>query len=173
MLTVQEVPPINGQIYRILKLSARDQFELMLSVAPLLPALAALVQGVKDNEEEAPEGEKDEPKLSMIGKLLEAENLPQLLQPLADAMKSLKKGDGWDIVVQCMGVVQKKEGSDNNVMWSNVWNPNAGDFQFKDMKDFSIYLPLVTRVISFNLGPSIAALLSDQSEKAATSTKTG
>jgi hypothetical protein len=137
---------VGGNEYRIDKLDPFKQLHVMRRVSPLIPQLIPLFMQV-----------------SKKGLSASMDELPELLQPFADALAGMKDEDAEHVIGTCMSAVKRRQGDS----WSPVWNASAKMSQFKDLNDLSVLIPMVVRVITENLGPFINGLLTGEQTGAA------
>ncbi|OZI36769.1 hypothetical protein CEG14_15575 [Bordetella genomosp. 1] len=140
---------LSGNRYSIGKLSAKQQFHLSRRIAPIIPPLIPVYQRLARSGASLAE---DGQALSDDGSALS-----EVLQPFMDGIAAISDADGDQIIDLCLSVVQRRQESG----WANVWNPQHGVCLFQDM-DLGVVLPLVLRVITHNLGPFMAGLLTSQ-----------
>ena len=136
-----EEKQINGQTYRLGRLSAFQQLHVSRKVGPLIPTLvpAFLAMG---NEGAG---------LDQIGRLA------SLVQPFTEAFASMSDEDVEYVAGICLGAVQRQQGS----AWAPVWSQQGKCLMFDDI-DLGTMIPLVVQVIVANLGPFFSGLLTAQ-----------
>jgi len=80
-----------------------------------------------------------------------------LMQPIADGLAKMDDETAGYIVRTCLSSLKRLQGEN----WALVWNATANACMFDDI-DLGALVPLVMRVIQFNLGPFIQGLLTSQ-----------
>lgn len=142
---------LNGQMYSIGRLSAKQQFHVSRRIAPvippMIPAFLKLAEKLKDVKDE--DGEAGV-KALLAGDLAD---MGGALQPFADAIAALKDADADYVIDTCLTVVQRRQ----NTGWARVMSQDKV-LMFQEM-DMAVILPLVVQVIVVNLGPFIQGLL--------------
>ena len=133
---------INGVEYRAHKLDAKTQFHLSRKVAPIVPKLLPLFLKITAEK----------------GSLLENNilNLIPTLEPFANALAEMPDEHASFIYDTCLGSVSRKQGKD----FAKV--TNNGILMFQDIGLDSV-LPIVVKILWFNLGPFIQGLLFQKS----------
>jgi hypothetical protein len=145
---------LDGNAYRMGRLTAKQQFHVSRRIAPLLPPLLPVfLQIARDAGGD---------------KLTLAAAVAPLLQPLASALSDLKDEDAERVMDTCLSVVQRRADGGN---YTAVWNQAAGMAMFADMEDLAKLLPLVVRVIVDSLGPFISGFLTALPPGPATATQ--
>lgn len=138
--------PLNGNVYRIGKLSALNQGQLARRIGPLvphaIPAIRAFSGLYKTAQERGDQMSTDEI-LDSLGSVA----------PLTNALSDLKDDAFEQIVVLCTSVVQRQQGQN----WAAIARDKT--LMFSDI-EFDTLLPLVVQTIRYNLGNFIAGLVS-------------
>ena len=138
---------INGTEYRADKLTAMQQFHISRRIAPLLPPLIPIALMLfKSN----PSGTAIDP-----DKLLAN---PAIVQPFTDALSGMPDEAVNYVFDECLSVVKRKAGD----TWIKIWDRRAHAPLMDDVGGMEVLLPIVTRIISANLGPFIRGLLIKQ-----------
>jgi hypothetical protein len=162
---------IDGHEYRIGKLSAFQQFHVSRKIAPILPPLIPVVMKVRAAVQSgAPKSDGSDP--SDIAALpdgaeakvpaadtptLDIASLPEILQPLADALSAMPDEAAEYVIGTCLSALKRKIPDKDH--WAPVWNPSGKVLMFADLYDLSAYMKLVVRVVMDSLGPFIAGFL--------------
>lgn len=143
---------LHGHGFRADKLNAREQFHLSRKLAPLLPPLAPLFEKVVN------EGGADALKASVFEFLGSA-------GAFADALATMKDADADAIFNLTLGSVQVKT-SDSPEVWMPLWVAGGNKPIVADLNEFSKLLPVVVRVVQYNLGNFIDGFLTRPEEPA-------
>jgi hypothetical protein len=130
---------MNGNMYRIGRLNAFQQFHLSRRIAPLIPPLVPIFM-----------------RLSKEGLSGDLTTLPELLQPFADGLAVMKDEDAEICINTCMSVVKRQVGD----KWASVWTGKMA--QYDELNDIASLMPIVLRVIQSALGPFLRGLLTGQ-----------
>jgi hypothetical protein len=129
---------IDGNVYRIGKLSAFAQLHVSRKIAPvlpkLLPAMMASMSLVARKDEEMPD----------------LNDLADAFGPVAQALAEMPDKDAEYVYNACLSVVQIQQGSAS----VNIWNPDAQCSQF----DF-IDLGVMTRLVGHTVWGSLSGFI--------------
>jgi hypothetical protein len=142
---------LDGRHFRADRLSAKQQFHLSRKLAPLLPALAPLflkAAALKDQVD------------PLSGNLLE---FMALAEPFADALAELKTADADEIWDATLSSVKVETAA---TVWMPLWLPGANMAAEIELNELGKLLPIILRVITFNLGPFIDGFLTSREEPA-------
>lgn len=162
---------LDGHDYRIGKLSAFQQFHVSRKIAPILPPLIPVVMKVRaavqsgalkvdsnDSSDIEPIPEGAESKAAAAGTpTLDIASLPEILQPLADALSAMPDEAAEYVIGTCLSALKRKIPDKDH--WAPVWNQSGKALMFADLYDLSAYMKLVVRVVMDSLGPFIAGFL--------------
>jgi hypothetical protein len=148
---------VSGNFYRASKLDVFGQGNLARKLAPLVPksvpaikAFAAL-KAKADAELAAKVAAGDESAAKMsVSDILDSLDS---FSPLADALAQLSDDAFRQILVLCVSVVQRQQGTS----WAAV---ARGETMMFDDMDFGVLVPIMSQVIRLNLGNFISGLLS-------------
>ncbi|RRA01911.1 hypothetical protein DF054_22870 [Burkholderia cepacia] len=130
---------IGGQRYQLGKMDAMRQFHVSRRIATVLPPLIRSYLDLQTS---------DVP-LTKNLKLLATS-----IEPVMEALSSMKDDDAEYVVGACMRVVERRHGAG----WARVWSPTQDVCMFDDI-DMGTMLTLTGYVIMENLGPFIQGLL--------------
>lgn len=137
---------LNGNQYRIAKLSGLLQGQLARRISPLVPkAVPAIRAFYEMHQRTAASGAE----ISLEDVFGAADSI----SPLADALADLKDETFEQVVLLCMSVTQRQQGTS----WAAV--SRNGAMMFSDM-EFDTILPLVVQAVQYNLGNFIRGLVS-------------
>lgn len=137
---------LNGNTYRIGKLSALLQGQLARRITPLVPKAVPAIRALNDMHQRA----KASGVTVSVDDILDAAGS---LAPLADALADMKDEAFEQVVALCMSVVQRQQGTS----WAAV--SRNGVMMFTDI-EFDTMLPLVVQAVKLNLGNFIRGLVS-------------
>lgn len=140
----------SGYNFRIDKFDAFRQLHLSRKIAPLLPPLAPLlVEYVKMSK----------------GDLLSTQilEIAELAEPFALALAGMKNEDAEEIMMLALSAVKVQTDAQKNV-WMPLWNSAARMATIIEFNDLGKLLPIVIKVVQFNLGNFTAALLTRHEE---------
>jgi hypothetical protein len=173
---------LDGHDYRIGRLSAFQQFHISRKIAPILPPLIPVVMKVRaavqngslklDSNESAdmaalPDGA--ESKAAADTPTFDIASLPEILQPLADALSAMPDEAAEYVIGTCLSALKRKIPDKDH--WAPVWNPSGKVLMFADLYDLSAYMKLVVRVVMDSLGPFIAGFLTGRNTEPKTKTE--
>lgn len=147
---------MDGGHYRLEKPNAMQQLHLSRKLAPLLPALAPVVDRMLQELRGKNSGEFAK---VIEGKLLD---LAQLAQPFADQLANMKDEDAEYVFDLCLGCTWVQH--DGN--WIKFWVKGAKMPSVKELNDPSIMIKLVLRVIRESLGNFITGFATNVQEPA-------
>lgn len=159
---------IDGHKFEARKLNAKQQFHLSRRLAPLLPSIGRLL--ISRGTEgagllaalSAKEGEEHEPTMMDLAQLLD------LAEPVAQAIGSMKDEDADKIFELALCSVKVQ----TNTMpeaWMPLWIPNAGMTPLPELNDFAALVPVLLKVVGFNLGNFTKGLLTRREDPKAQS----
>ncbi len=139
-----------GYNFRIDKLNAFDQLHLSRKIAPLLPALAPVfVKYVEMGDG------------GLLGsRILE---IAELAEPFTVALASMKNEDAEQVMTMALASVKVQTDAARNV-WIPLWVPQGRMASVVELNDLGKLLPVVIKVITFNLGNFIDGLLTRRGE---------
>lgn len=142
---------IDGHTLRVDRLSAFDQFHLSRKISPLLPPLAPVLVKYMGT----PTGE-------LLGsKLLE---IAELTGPFTEAIAGMSNDTAEQVLQLALSRVFVLTDPAKNV-WMPLWNGTAKMASVMEFNELGKLLPVVVRVILFNLGNFIDGLLMHHGEK--------
>jgi len=140
---------LNGNFYRIGKLSAMEQFHVSRRIAPIIPTIIPLLST-----------------LTSGGKVIDgktvnpfADGLGDALEPLAECIASMSDEHSEYVLMTCLGVSRRKVGDS----WAQVWNKQHNACMFDDI-DLSVMVNIAFRVIRDSLQPFIRGLFTSQQD---------
>lgn len=131
---------IKGVTYRAEKLDAFAQLHVSRKIAPIVPLVLPVLGMLQARG------------LDGIGQDMGA--VSEILAPLANAFAAMPKDDADMVVVACLSVVLRKDGS----TYSRVYRD--GRMMFQDI-ELDVMLPLIVHVIRDSLGNFTKGLLSN------------
>lgn len=134
---------LEDQRYVATRLNAIDQFHLTRKIAPLVPPLAPLLVAVSENQRMT---------------VKQAMSLIELAEPFAEALAGLSDKVAEQLFEMTLTSV-KVETAPGTMM--PLWVPGAKRAAKMELNDIGKLLPVVLRVIQFNLGPFIDGLLTN------------
>jgi|SRR6185312_12695642 len=136
---------LNARRFRCEKLSALQQLHLSRKIAPLLPPLAPLLVQLWQRRED------------MLGEDLL--RMAELMDPLAQALASMKDADAEAVVEMtlCSVKVETAPGT-----WVPLWLPGGKMAAVLELNDMGQLLPIVVKVVVFNLGSFTNGLLTSR-----------
>lgn len=137
---------LNGNQYRIGKLSGLLQGQLARRITPLVPKAVPAFRAFYEMQQRAVAGGTE----ISVNDVMDAADS---ITPLAEALADLKDETFEQVVMLCMSVVQRQQGAS----WAAV--SRNGAMMFADI-EFDTILPLVTQTVSYNLGNFIRGLVS-------------
>lgn len=140
---------IDGKNFRAEKLGAFDQLHLSRKIAPLLPPLAPII--VKLEAEFKKEGDKP----ITIAEIL---SLAELAEPFTEALADMEDKDIEKVFILTLTSVKVQTDATHNV-WMPLWIVGSKMASTTELNDLGKLLPIVMRVIIFNLGNFIDGLL--------------
>lgn len=139
---------LDGRNFRVEKLSAFDQLHLSRKIAPLLPPLAPII--IKATESTDP----------LSTNILQ---LAELAEPFALALAGMKDEDAEAVFSKALVSVKVQTDVQHNV-WMPLWIAGSKIAAVAELNDLGKLLPIVIRVIVFNLGNFIDGLLTRREE---------
>lgn len=132
---------INGNQYRIGKLSAFNQFHVSRKIAPILPTLIPVFV-----------------KLSKGGGLSgDLSGFAEVLEPFTEGIAAMSDEASEYVLNTCLSIVQRN----NDGAWRPVWSQQHKACMFEDI-DLSVMINLAIRVIRDSLEPFIRGLVTGQ-----------
>lgn len=132
---------IQGNTYRVNKLSAFAQFHVSRKIAPILPTLVPVFV-----------------KLSQSGSLTDdLTGLAEVMQPFAEGIASMSDESSEFVISTCLSVVTRNHSNG----YTPIWNRQNNVCLFEDI-DLGVMMKLVARVVQESLAPFIAGLLMSQ-----------
>ena len=137
---------VSGHRFRAEKLNVLKQGHLSRKLAPLLPPLAPIVErAVADKD------------------LLNAKVFEYLVmaQPFADALSMMKDEDFEDVLNLTLGSVQVQTAE---ATWMPLWVKSTGLTMLEDLNSIGKLLPVVIKVVVYNLGDFMDGLLTRRLE---------
>lgn len=146
---------IDGTNFRADKLSAMQQLHLSRKIMPLLPPLAPLI--IEAQKKINKEQNKDN-KAFTVDDIM---SLVELAQPFADAISAMEDKDIEKVFLMTLSSVKVQTDIGKNV-WMPFWIVGANrpvSVADQDFSDLSNLLPIVIRIIIFNLANFINGLL--------------
>jgi hypothetical protein len=135
---------LDGRQFRAATLSAMQQFQLSRKLAPLLPALAPLFLKAADLK-----GALNDNVLDLM----------QLAEPFTEALADMKDADAEQIVTMTLSSVKTETAPGT---WMPLWT--GGVASIIELNEFAKLLPIILRVIQFNLGGFISGFLMSREE---------
>ncbi|MBJ9593232.1 hypothetical protein I5745_22340 [Burkholderia seminalis] len=162
---------LGGHTYQIGRLNARQQFHVSRRIAPLIPPMVPALLKLYSELERARDATGAAAVTAIVGGapaaealaaskrdvVALAESVAPVLQPLTDALATLKDDDADYVLDACLSVVERKHMNG----WAKVWSAQHRTTMFDDI-GLEVMLPLVVRVIVANLGNFIGGLLTGQ-----------
>lgn len=134
---------LNGNTYRVEKLTAMEQFHVSRRIAPIVPTIIPIFAGLAGSPEE-----------SFLEKL---PSMSGAIQSFADGIATMPDEASEYVLSTCLSVVRRKVDQG----WAPVWSKSHRVPMFDDI-DISILLNLAIRVIKDSLNPFIQGLVSSQ-----------
>jgi hypothetical protein len=137
---------IDGKNFKVEKLSAKKQWHLSRKLAPLLPPLAPLFLKAGNLK-----GKSATDLLAFV----------EMAEPFAEALSTMKDADAdalFDLALEAV----KIETSPGQ--WMPVMIRGADVAPVIELNDFDKLLPIILRVIVFNLGGFISGFLTSREE---------
>lgn len=126
---------INGETYRIGKLTAFQQFHVSRKIAPLIPPLVPAFMSLSEVD-------------------MAADKLIGTLAPLAGELAEMPDDKAEYVMGTTLSAVKRRQGES----WAPIWSEQAKTLMFQDI-DLGVAMQLVYRVIVDSLGPFIQGLL--------------
>lgn len=117
--------PLNGQEYRIGRLSAMTQFHVSRKILPLLAQVGLSLESLRS---------------------LNTAAMMEIVGPASSVLAAMSMEDADYVVGTCLGAVQRRQGEG----WQRVW-VQGGGLVFQDI-DMLHMLRLVVEVLKENLG---------------------
>ncbi len=140
---------LEGMKFRAEKLHAFGQLHLSRKLAPLLPPLAPII--IKMNSELKERGDKPISANDIL-------SLAELAEPFATALADMEDKDIEKIFLLTLTSVSVQT-NESPPVWVPLWITGARQAAVLELNDLGKLLPIVTRVIIFNLGNFIDGLL--------------
>lgn len=131
--------------YRIGKLDARKQFHLARRLAPVFGRIAANAKasGISETITEKKEDDSVKETLAAASKFFDL-----IVGPVADSLAKMTDEEADYILFTCMGVVDRKEGSDS---WAKVKATGQDKLMYQDI-ELQDLVQLTVATIQENLG---------------------
>jgi hypothetical protein len=143
---------INDRQFRAEKLNVFNQGHLSRKLAPLLPPMADIVdRALTDLKRLKPEGLLDLPVTEYLA----------IAQPFANALSEMKREDFEEVLNITLGSVQVQTGAGT---WMPLWVKSTGLTMLEDLNSFGKMLPLIIKVVYYNLGDFTEGLRTRRSE---------
>lgn len=131
---------LNGNTYRLGKLSAMEQFHVSRRIAPIIPTLIPIFV-----------------RLSKGGLSSDLSGMGEALGAFADGISGMSDEHSEFVLSTCLAIVRRKNGD----TWVPVWSKAHKACMFEDI-DLSTMVNLTVRVIRESLEPFIRGLLISQ-----------
>lgn len=144
---------LDGKHFRAKKLGAMDQLHLSRRIAPLLPPLAPLIIEMEAREKAT----ANSPLSSDI------KALALLVGPFADALATMTDKDAEQVMTLTLCSVEIQTDIAQNA-WMPLWIAGARMASVIELNDIAKLLPIVVRVIIFNLENFMDGLLTSRGE---------
>jgi tail assembly chaperone len=139
---------VDGRRFRLEKPNAMEQLHLTRKLAPLLPALAPVIDRVREDLQKGMKVDED----------LTA--LAELSQGFADQLAAMKNEDAEYVFDICLSALMVE----HNGNWVNFWAKQAKMPMVKELNDAALLLRLVLRVLRETLGNFISGFLMSAQE---------
>jgi hypothetical protein len=148
----------NGYTFRVEKLNAIAQFHLSRKIAPLLPSFAPLLVEYLDLRRLGQEAIVE----ALLGhRLLD---IAQMAQPFADAIAGMKDADAEHIMRMTLDSVKVRTAAGKDEVWMPLLVAGSNLASVMELNDFGKLLPVIIKVIGYNLGNFMDGLLSRREE---------
>lgn len=153
--------------FRVKKLNAINQLHLTRKISPLLPALTPIFMeaskklGKLAANEDLKEGKLTNIPIDLLS--MDVLDVLSLAQPFADALAGMPDQDAEQVFSMTLASVQVLTSTQQDV-WMPLWNASAKMTCMDELDDAGKLLPIVIRVIVFNLRNFMDGLVTNRAE---------